>query len=148
MKDAELPPGSGDFGRWTADEFGLPAYAYGAADPRPWHQVGNDRITAVVHAGGDAELFTWETGAKWLNGPGRGPSGPRIVPAAPAAPPSAGPVLFGPGYVRREMSAGGLGWRETLYAPFGDFPLVVLRADVSAPEAAEWVAEWTPRQVV
>ncbi len=140
-----LPYGSGSFGRWTTDEFGLPAYLYTAADPRPWHQVGNDRITAVAHAGGGAELFTWETCAKWLDAPGRSSPGPRTVPATagPAAPD--GPALFGLGYVQRESSAGNLRWRETLYAPFGDFPFVISRVDFAAPEAAEWVASWAPR---
>jgi hypothetical protein len=57
--------GSGHFGRWTDDEFGLPAFEYtcnqttdpkAATDIKPGilrptehiHQVGNDRITALA----------------------------------------------------------------------------------------------------
>lgn len=143
MNPEGAPPyGSGAFGRWTTDDFGLPAYLYTASDPVPWHQVGNDRITAIAHAGGSVELFTWETGAKWLNARGRGTA---VTPAAHGVSPPGGPVLFGLGYVQRELSAGDLRWRETLYAPYGEFPFVVSRLDLSALRAVDWVASWTPR---
>jgi hypothetical protein len=62
---ANKPYGSGHFGEWIVDEFGLPAYRYTcnqASDPmaispvhKEWrsptdhtHQVGNDRLVAAV----------------------------------------------------------------------------------------------------
>ncbi len=64
-KDGAKAFGSGDFGEWITDDFGLPAYRYTCdqiSDPKArtrvhkeWraetdhtHQVGNDRLTAAV----------------------------------------------------------------------------------------------------
>lgn len=137
----EHPPyGSGKFGRWVTDEFGLPAYLYTASDPGPWHPVGNDRITAVAHAGGGVRLFTYETCAKWLNrsgGQGVLRWGGRNLSTR-----SADRALFGVGYARRSVSDGGAKLTQTVYAPFGEFPFVVSRADLEIPEASEYAEHW------
>ena len=76
--------GSGHFGRWTEDEFGLPAFAYTCnqtTDPlavspiKPGtllpnehiHQVGNDRITAIASNFGHVRVRQDEGGPKILN---------------------------------------------------------------------------------
>ncbi|MGH9028654.1 MAG: hypothetical protein ACRDV4_03455, partial [Acidimicrobiales bacterium] len=64
--------GSGDFGRWTVDRFGLPAYRYTAdeqtdpiarqaelaGDTSAWSQVGNDRVKADAFNHGYTELWS------------------------------------------------------------------------------------------
>ena len=69
----EPPYGSGHFGRWTEDEFGLPAFEYTCnqnTDPRAAtaikagilsptehvHQVGNDRIVAIASNYGPVQV--------------------------------------------------------------------------------------------
>ncbi|MHA1266305.1 MAG: GH36-type glycosyl hydrolase domain-containing protein [Candidatus Helarchaeota archaeon] len=74
--------GSGKFGRWGIDEFGLPIYEYScmqtleavARTPTSgrdsidhWHQVGNDRITLTAHNGGYVQFFLADRGMQWLS---------------------------------------------------------------------------------
>ena len=61
--DIRSTAGSGIFGRWIADGFGLPAYRYRLdpdRDPRAaqselhgstdaWAQLGNDHVVAIAH---------------------------------------------------------------------------------------------------
>ncbi|MBI4361973.1 MAG: hypothetical protein HY558_02255 [Euryarchaeota archaeon] len=155
MPQAEMrtPYGSGGHGRWTTDPWGLPAYDYTHADPHPWHQVGNDRITAAASAGEGVQLFTWETGAKWLNACDRGHlaggfgylrCGDRILPTTGAPRDGTHRILFGIGYLQREVSAGDLRLRHTLYAPYGDYPFVVSRVDLHTPGPADYFDYWEP----
>ncbi len=60
--------GNGSFGRWTNDEFGLPAYLYtgceraSCSEPEDvFHQLGNDAVAAIAHGAGYTELFTAKT---------------------------------------------------------------------------------------
>lgn len=75
--------GSGNFGRWIVDEFGLPAYEYTLLQEKEdialwwnsehkertehWHQIGNSRISAAAYNYGYIQLFTQEGGFKWIN---------------------------------------------------------------------------------
>ncbi|KXH72077.1 MAG: hypothetical protein AM326_03890 [Candidatus Thorarchaeota archaeon SMTZ-45] len=76
--------GSGHFGEWFEDEFGLPAYRYTCdqtKDPKAvspmtevWrqntdhlHQVGNDRLVAVVSNYGHVQVRQDEGSPKFLN---------------------------------------------------------------------------------
>jgi len=76
--------GSGNFGRWVEDEFGQPAYRYTCnqmKDPRAitpvnpdWrepvehsHQVGNDRLVAIVSNNGTIRVRQDEGSPKYLN---------------------------------------------------------------------------------
>ena len=77
------PRDGGIFGRWIADEFGLPAYRYEldhVNDPRGtwdtqmhgksnrhWHQIGNDRITAIAANEGWIQIYSHEYGPRWIN---------------------------------------------------------------------------------
>jgi hypothetical protein len=75
--------GSGSFGRWMLDEAGLPAYEYQIdqySDPRAaypnteeldrrdhWHQVGNQRITAMASNDGTVQVYLCDRGGVFLN---------------------------------------------------------------------------------
>ena len=78
------PYGSGHFGEWITDQFGLPAYRYTCnqiTDPKAvtpvhkqWrgptdhtHQVGNDRIIAAVSNFGYVQVRQDEGSPKFLN---------------------------------------------------------------------------------
>ena len=86
----KLPPitstyGSGDFGRWTVDHFGLPAYRYTMdeqTDPiarqaelaggnDAWSQVGNDRVKADAFNHGYTELWSQDRLMQWIRLPAR-----------------------------------------------------------------------------
>lgn len=75
--------GSGNFGRWTLDDAGLPAYRYEMAhltDPRAaypnsegqdrrdhWHTVGNRRVTALASNDGIVQLYLGDRGGLFAN---------------------------------------------------------------------------------
>jgi hypothetical protein len=75
--------GSGVFGRWIVDAAGLPAYQYEMdqyVDPRAgypntenldrrdhWHQVGNQRMTALASNDGTVEVYMGDRGGVFLN---------------------------------------------------------------------------------
>src|SRR5438128_1438176 len=70
--------GSGAFGTWTLDGAGLPAYRYDVdqyQDARAryvnseglnrrdhWHQIGNDRVTALASNDGTIQFFMADRG--------------------------------------------------------------------------------------
>ncbi len=91
---AALPPGdprvlqsttkgSGIFGRWILDDAGLPAYRYDLdqyKDTRArypntdhldrrdhWHQIGNDRVTALASNDGTIQVYLGDRGGVFLN---------------------------------------------------------------------------------
>ncbi|GAB4438866.1 MAG: hypothetical protein Kow00120_06620 [Anaerolineae bacterium] len=75
--------GSGAFGVWTLDANGLPAYEYqldqysdvratypnteGVDRRDHWHQVGNDRVTAMASNDGTVQLYMADRGGVFLN---------------------------------------------------------------------------------
>jgi len=75
--------GSGNFGRWTIDDLGLPAYDYAIdqwKDDRAlfpnteglerrdhWHAFGNDRVNAIFVNDGYVQVATQDRGVTWLN---------------------------------------------------------------------------------
>lgn len=75
--------GSGNFGRWTLDSAGLPAYQYEMdqlRDPRAsfynsegrdrrdhWHTVGNQRVTALASNDGTVQLYVGDRGGVFAN---------------------------------------------------------------------------------
>jgi hypothetical protein len=94
LPHSEKPYGSGHFGEWITDEFGLPAYRYTCNQlsdarahvevqwdqwdpqhpdpdyPGPsnhWHQVGNERLVAVASNFGYVQVRQDEGGPKFLN---------------------------------------------------------------------------------
>lgn len=80
----KYPPGSGHFGSWITDDFGLPAFHYTCdqmSDPKAitrvdpvfrsptdhTHQVGNDRLIAAVSNYGYVQVRQDEGSPKFLN---------------------------------------------------------------------------------
>ncbi|MFI5302084.1 MAG: hypothetical protein ACHREM_28670, partial [Polyangiales bacterium] len=75
--------GSGSFGRWTVDDFGLPAYDYtvhqdfddraiypttdGNEHRDHWSAFGNDRLNAILSNDGVVQVFTQDRGPTWLD---------------------------------------------------------------------------------
>jgi hypothetical protein len=75
--------GSGNFGRWTLDSAGLPAYRYEMdqlTDPRVhypnsenrdrrdhWHAIGNRRVTALASNDGVVQLYSGDRGGVFVN---------------------------------------------------------------------------------
>ncbi|MBC8099911.1 MAG: hypothetical protein H7Y11_10750, partial [Armatimonadetes bacterium] len=75
--------GSGVFGKWVIDDYGLPAYDYTLdqnADPRAaypntqnidrrdhWHQIGNQRLTALASNDGVIQVYSGDRGGVFLN---------------------------------------------------------------------------------
>lgn len=156
-----IPPvasGSGDFGRWTLDDDGLPAYDYecdpaaapwaasfrtdGPRSADHWHQVGNDRIVATAHAEGHVVPFLSDRGKTWLaavsprhqawgGGFGWLRDGERTAASSRWSTRPPGALLtrrFGVGYFEKRLVAEGIEVRHRVTAPFGDDP--VLRVEI------------------
>ena len=81
LPDVSSTFGSGSFGRWRVDGFGLPAYDY-AIDPATaaqahqselngstdaWHQLGNDYLVADAHNEGYVQLWSQARAYQWIN---------------------------------------------------------------------------------
>lgn len=137
--------GSGVFGTWTTDEFGLPAYLYTmrSDDPRAiwdpkteprtslhWHQLGNDRVNAMAYNLGFVKLFDNESGALYLNeyepaaGKHSGGFGwvmdgaTVLVDRDDLVPPGAQwERVFGVGYFKKRLSVPGLTLTRVVFAP-------------------------------
>ncbi len=83
LQFAETSEGSGAFGTWILDEDGLPAYRYDLDQHRSataryehsfgldrrdhWHQIGNDRITALASNEGTVQVLIADRGPVFLN---------------------------------------------------------------------------------
>jgi hypothetical protein len=155
--DATLPDvastyGSGDFGQWTTDGFGLPAYRYTldeqtsplarqaelAGGTDAWSQVGNDRIKADAFNHGDVELWTQDRLAQWVDrldpahlhlGGGfgyldvDGRVASTLYDDRPAE--AVTERRFGVGYFAHSTATSGVTSREEVVAPFGNDPVLV-----------------------
>jgi len=151
--------GSGSFGKWVVDEYGLPAYNYTLrqeSDPRAlwwnselrnrrehWHQIGNSRITAAVFNEGYIQLFSQENGFKWLNfyneleknyagGFSYLYDGEQGWSTAYKFGPSSGTQrIFGLGYFRTEMEHRNISVVRKTYAPYGDDPILISDIEIN-----------------
>ncbi len=79
--DVRSTYGSGAFGRWTVDRFGLPSYRYSVDEQAvPWaqqrelngdtaaqHELGNDHIVAAAYNHGYTQLWSQDRLAQWAN---------------------------------------------------------------------------------
>lgn len=166
------PYGSGHFGEWVADEFGLPAFHYTCnqaadlaavtpVDPAfrsptdQLHQVGNDRLVAVVSNYGYVQVRQDEGAPKFLNDycPERGQFGGGIgfltdgnavlstyYPGNPDR-------TFGIGYFRKQVHNRQFAVDQVIFAPFGDDPVmisqvkIVNRSDRKA--SLRWIEYWS-----
>jgi hypothetical protein len=149
----ESSRGSGAFGRWLVDSFGLPAYEYRLdeqTDPRAdqaeldgsdanWSQLGNDAIVANAYNHGYVELWSSARLYQWANryeDEARHYAGGfgwlRLDDGRAAStlyldrpPASHFRRTFGAGYASKRMRFAGLQVTETTTAPFGDDPALV-----------------------
>ena len=158
--------GSGYFGEWTHDEFGLPAFHYTCdqlKDPKAVtevnpgvlaptehiHQVGNDRIVAIASNDGHVRVRQDEGAPKFLNdfAPERGcfaggfgylTDGTAVLSTFYPGNADSFDRVFGIGYFRKKVSGHGYAIDQVIFAPFGDDPVLVSQVTISnaGPSAA------------
>jgi len=165
--NATLPPidstyGSGAFGTWMVDRFGLPSYRYTvdeendpvarqaelAGGDSAWSQVGNDRVKADAFNHGYTELWSQDRLAQWINSldpPNRHMGGGygylnvdgKVISTLYDDRPQGSQTerTFGVGYFEHALSAPGVDEREDVFAPFGNDPVLV--HDVSIQNTSE-----------
>jgi hypothetical protein len=145
--------GSGSFGTWRVDPFGLPSYRYRVDQTRSplarqpelggstdaWHQLGNDHIVADAFNHGYVQLWSQDRRYEWTNryeaaalhfGGGYGylRVGDRVISTLYDDRPRGSDAErdFGVGYFRHTTtSASGISAEEHVYAPFGDDPVLL-----------------------
>jgi len=145
--------GSGHFGEWITDQFGLPAYRYTcdqltdieAITPvhKEWrsvadhtHQVGNDRLVAAVSNYGYVQVRQDEGSPKFLNdycpeqglyGAGIGflTDGDAVVCTYYSGKADSFERVWGQGYYSKIVKAHGYEVDQTILAPFGDDPVLI-----------------------
>src|SRR5579885_2997998 len=155
---AEKPYGSGYFGEWIEDEFGLPAFHYTCDqvnDPKAKtevnpgilsatehiHQVGNDRITAIASNYGHVRVRQDEGAPKFLNDydPERGAfaGGFGYLTDGKSALStfySGGKNfdrIFGIGYFRKMVAGNQYNIDQVIFAPFGDDPVLISQVTIT-----------------
>lgn len=144
--------GSGNFGTWRVDGFGLPAFRYEAnqeTDARArqpeldggtdaQHQLGNDHIVAAAFNHGYTQLWSQDRLSQWANlyEPASrhwaGGYGYLVVDGKVTSTlwldrgdSTAFEREFGVGYYRKALSSDGVDVTQVIYASFGDDPLLL-----------------------
>jgi hypothetical protein len=144
--------GSGAFGQWKVDPWGLPAYDYAIDEqsnpiaPQPelsgsrdaWSQIGNDHVVADAVNHGYVQLWSQDRLYQWMNyydashqhyagGFGYISSGGKTVSTLYDDRPAGASAdrLFGVGYYAKATSVPGIAEKDTVYAPFGDDSLLL-----------------------
>lgn len=151
--------GSGHFGEWITDNFGLPAYRYTCdqiSDPKAvtpthpeWrsatdhtHQVGNNRVVAAVSNYGYVQVRQDEGSPKFLNdylpaegryGAGIGFLGDTSTILGTYYPGAAESFdrIFGMGYLRKRVANKKYEVDQVIFAPFGDDPVLMSQVTVT-----------------
>jgi len=166
--------GSGDFGEWITDPNGLPCYHYTCdqvSDPvavtpveTAWraptdqtHQIGNDRILAAASNYGYIQVRQDEGGPKFLNdyqpaaglfGAGLGylTDGEELLGTYYPGTGTSFERFFGMGYLRKQTAGKNFSIDQTIYAPFGDDPVliseVVISSQAPKPTNLLWAEYW------
>jgi hypothetical protein len=162
--------GSGNFGRWTEDEFGLPAFFYTlnqTTDPRAVtsvqpgvltptehvHQVGNDRITAIASNYGHVRVRQDEGCPKFLNdfdpestqfagGLGYLTDGQETLTTYYDGSNSAFERIFGVGYFRKRVAGKSYSVDQIISAPFGDDPVLISQVTITNHGASPAEIGW------
>lgn len=166
--------GSGYFGEWIQDEFGLPAFHYtcdqvhdpkavtevnpGMLSPTEHiHQVGNDRLVAIVSNYGHVRVRQDEGAPKFLNdyAPDRGcfaggfgylSDGKSTLSTLYPGTGKSFDRVFGIGYFRKKVSGGDYGLDQVIFAPFGDDPVLISQVTIrnQGKERAQlrWIEYW------
>jgi hypothetical protein len=151
--------GSGYFGEWVEDEFGLPAYHYTCDqinDPKAitpmneaWrsktdhiHLVGNDRLAGVASNYGYIQVRQDEGSPKFLNeydpehghyagGFGYLIDGKNFLNTFYPGNGENFDRLFGIGYYRKKVSGMGLCADQVVFAPYGDDPILISQITIT-----------------
>ena len=174
--------GSGHFGEWIEDEFGLPAFRYTCgqtSDPKAVtqvttpgilsptehvHQVGNDRLIAIVSNYGHVQVRQDEGAPKYLNayspersqfggGIGYLSDGRETLSTIYAGKDASGATsferIFGAGYFRKRTASANYSIDQVICAPFGDDPVLLSQVTVAhlgkpgQPAAnLRWIEYW------
>ena len=161
--------GSGHFGTWGVDEFGLPSYRYTldeTTDKRAaqsetsgstlaQHQVGNDHLMANAYNDGFMQLWSQDRLSQWANlyqpasqhyGGGYGylKVGDTVLSTLYADRPKGSTFErdFGVGYYRKRLAASGVEITQNTLAPFGDDPLLVDEVTIKNTTSAPLTASW------
>jgi len=162
--------GSGNFGKWTEDEFGLPAFQYTAnqttnphavTDAQPGllgstehiHQVGNDRITALASNYGHVRVRQDEGCPKILNdidsersqfGGGLGylTDGHETLSTYFNGSVDGFERIFGVGYYRKRVIGKIYAVDQVISAPFGDDPVLLSRTTITNHQAVAATVRW------
>jgi len=168
--EMQKPYGSGYFGAWIEDEFGLPAFHYTcdqANDPKAVtevnpgmlsptehiHQVGNDRIVAIASNYGHVRVRQDEGAPKFLNdyAPDRGAfaggfgyltDGNSVLSTFYSGGGKRFDRLFGIGYFRKKVSSDAYGIDQVIFAPFGDDPVLISQVKITNAGLAEAQLRW------
>ena len=164
------PYGSSHFGRWTEDEFGLPAFDYTCnqtTDPRAVtpiasgilgktehiHQVGNDRITALASNFGHVRVRQDEGNPKILNdfdpetsqfGGGLGylTDGKEALSTYYDGNDAHFERVFGIGYYRKRVAGKSYGIDQVISAPFGDDPVLLSQVTITNQSGTAATVRW------
>ena len=168
------PYGSGHFGEWVQDEFGLPAFHYTCdqtSDPQAVspvtpgilsatdhvHQVGNDRIIAIVSNYGHVRVRQDEGAPKFLNdyvpemnqfagGFGYLIDGKETLSTLYPESGASFDRVFGAGYLRKRVARGNYSVDQVICAPFGDDPVLLSQVTITnhgaAPAFLRWIEYW------
>ncbi len=161
--------GSGAFGSWGVDRFGLPVYRY-AIDPATapqahqseldgstdaWHQLGNDFLVADAHNEGYVQLWSQARAYQWINryepatGHYAGGYGylrlpDRTISTLYSDRPAGAATSrdFGSGYFHRRTAGKPVAIDENVYAPFGDAPLLIHDVTIRNTSHRRLSADW------
>lgn len=158
--------GSGDFGTWIIDNYGLPAYDYtmdqttdsralfwnseGISRRDHWHQIGNNRILAIARNEGTIQVFDQDRGYKWLNwfsstsghysgGFGYVKDGGIVWSTAYRYMPASALIrrVFGMGYYEQTINYNGIRVTTTTFAPAGDDPVILSNVELTNTSASD-----------
>jgi hypothetical protein len=162
--------GSGYFGEWVDDEFGLPAYLYTCdqindpkaktvmnkewrSDTEHLHQVGNDRIVGVASNYGYVQVRQDEGGPKYLNeyDPTRGhfaggigylSDGVENLCTYYSGKNKSFERIFGIGYYRKKVKNNNYEIDQIIFAPFGDDPVILSQTKITNNKEVPCSLRW------
>lgn len=151
--------GSGHFGQWIRDQFGLPAYQYTCnqiSDPKAvspvdstWrgptdhtHQIGNGRLVAAVSNYGYVQVRQDEGSPKFLNdyfpqqdryGAGLGflADDNAVLTTYYSGTADSFERIFGMGYARKLVKRHPYEIDQVIFAPFGDDPVLISQVTIT-----------------
>lgn len=140
---------AGAFGRWTRDEWGLPAFRFeprvpidrhGRPSRVPWYRMGNDELWVMASAAGWVRLFETARGRRAWHDQAAYAEIDGISTADGAQP------TFGAGYVRYLTDLDtGLSVDRLVLAPFGSRPFVLCRIEVRQTDGNGHKMRWHER---